>query len=443
MNGTTIEERYEQRTKKSKSLLEEAKKYIPHGVGSNLRKFDPHPFFVETAKGAKVTDADGNEYIDFSMNYGAQLVGHAHPAITTAINKQAQNGTLYTMPHKLSAEFAKEIVKRFPVDQVRFTNSGTETTMHAIRLARGYTDRDKLVMLEGGYHGAHDYVMGSFDSEESEAGIPNQTLESVLFGTFNNLESIKKLFDRHEGEIAAVIVEPVMMNRGIILPANGFLQELRELCKAHGALLIFDEIKTGVKVEWGGACQYYGVEPDIVCLSKSIAGGLPLGAFGAKREIMSAILNPDGVTHSGTFNSNPLCIIAGLITLRDILKKDVYEDIFRLSANLARGFQDIISKYNLVAHVVYIGPCGTLFFTDKPITDHNDFRDYITDKRNERVAKMFYLEMLNHGIIPHPVGFDEEWTISIQHTDKDIERYLEAFNDIAPELAEVQKRGGK
>lgn len=437
-----IEETYKQRTRKSKTLFEEARSYIPQGVGSTFRYFDPYPFFIERAEGTRIIDADGNEYIDFAMNYGAQLIGHVHPLIKKALKEQVDKGTLYTMPHKLSAEFAKEIVKRFPVDQVRFTNSGAEATMHAIRLARGFTNRDKLIKIAGGYHGMHDYLMAN-EVKDGRAipfskGIPAETLESVLIATFNDLDWIKRLFDEHKGEIAAVILEPVMMNIGTVLPKDGFLQGLKELCDVEDALLIFDEVKTGVKIEWGGACEYYSIEPDIVCLAKSIGGGLPIGAFGARREIMSAI-KPGGVSHAGTYSANPLAVIAGVVTLRDILTKDVYPKIFQLNERLSEGYNQVIKEHKLASHIVYIGACGTCYFTKDPVRNHRDFYKYEADERNAKVARMYYLGMLNQGIIPQPVGMDEQWTISIQHTEEDIDRHIEAFDSIAPELTEIQR----
>lgn len=437
---------YKRRTKNSRTSHKEAKKYIPLGVSSTLRYFDPHPLFIKQAKGSTVVDVDGNEYIDFSMNYGAQLVGHAHPKVVEAVKKQMDKGSLFTMPHKAMTEFAKEITNRFPVDQVRFTNSGTETTMHAVRLARGYTDKDKIIKIAGGYHGVHDYLLADEDKNgelsPTSNGIPSQTQESVLMATFNDLNSIRSLFDKHEGEIAAVIMEPLMFNLGTILPEDGFLEEVQEICHKEGALLIFDEVKTGAKLAWGGACQYFNMEPDIVCLAKSIGGGLPIGAFGAREEIMSEIKPEGGVVHAGTYNANPLAVQAGLTTLRDILTKDVYEKVFSLSQELAEGYTQIIEDFDLSAHVVSAGPCGTVYFCKGPIKNHKDFmRKFQSKKENIDAAEMYWFGMLNQGIIPHPRErpCTEQWTISIQHSQEDIDSHLQAFEKIVPELKRISE----
>jgi glutamate-1-semialdehyde 2,1-aminomutase len=433
-----IEETYKSRTKRSKASCEKACKYLPYGVGSTFRYFEPYPFYVDRVEGVKVIDVDGNEYIDFNMNYGAQLAGHTHPKIVKALEEQIRRGTLYTMPHNLSTELAKELVKRFPIDKVRFTNSGTETTMHAVRLARGYTGKDKIIKLSGSYHGVHDCVLSKKKDDDeivpSSKGVPAESLKSTLIGTFNDLDSIKSLFDAHKGEVAGAIVEPVMLNSGTILPEDGFLHELLELCHQEEAVLILDEVKTGVKLGWGGACEYFDIEPDIICLAKSIGGGVSIGAFGARDEIMSEIKLEGGVTHAGTYNANPLVVAAGVVTLREVLTRDVYEEVFRLSKKLAEGYESIIDDHGLSAHVVYAGPCGTIYFTDHSIRNHKDF-DKFVDEPCRQTTKRFFMGMLNQGILPHPVGWGtEQWTISIQHTDKDIDKHLEAFDKIAPIL---------
>jgi len=430
---------YEERTKKSAVLYKEARNYTPLGVHSYVRLYKPYPLYVDRAEGTRIIDVDGNEYIDFSMNYGAQLIGHTHPQLVAAIKKQVERGTLYTMPHNLSNELAKEIIKRFPIDQVRFTNSGLEATMHALRLARGYTSRDKIIKIGGAYHGLHDYVVTKDDPERTTGeatpgckGIPVGTLQNTLMGVFNDLASIESLFNQYKGQIAGIIIEPVMMNRGIILPEDNFLKEVKEICQKEGALLIFDEVKTGAKVTWGGASEYYDIKPDIICLAKSIGGGLPLGAFGAREEIMSAI-EPGGVSHAGTYNANPLCVAAGLVTLRDILTKESYKEIFRLNKKLIEGCEEIIAKYKLPLHTVSIGACGTIQFCKEPLRNHKDHAKFVDVEMGER----FWIGMLNNGMIPCPYPPPrEQWTISVQHTDEDINKYLEGFEKIAPTLLE-------
>jgi len=432
---------YEERTQKSAALHKEARKYAPLGVHSLIRFYKPYPIYVDRAEGTRIIDVDGNEYIDFSMNYGVQLIGHTHPKLVAAVKKQVERGTLYTMPHNLATEFAKEIVKRFPIDQVRFTNSGTEAVMYAVRLARGYTGRDKIIKLGGTYHGMSDHVSTKDDpkKETREAipyskGVPISTLQNTLMGVFNDLASIESLFNQYKGQIAGIIMEPIMMNRGIILPEDNFLEKVKEICQREGALLIFDEVKTGLKVAWGGASEYYDIKPDIICLAKVIGGGLPLGAFGAREEIMSAIdSGKEGVSHAGTYNANPLSIAAGLVTLRDILTKESYKEIFRLNKKLTEGCEEIITKYKLPLHIVSIGACGSIQFCKEPVRSHKDHHKFA----NIEMGEKFWISMLNNGIIPCPYPPPrEEWTISVQHTDKDINKYLEAFEKIAPKLLE-------
>lgn len=428
---------YEERTQKSGQAWGEGRKYIPTGVPSYFNFYKPYPIYIDRAKGTRVYDVDGNEYIDFSICYGALIVGHAHPQIVEAIRKQAERGTMYTIPHKAAVELAKEIVKRFPIDQVRFTNSGVESTMHALRLARGYTGRDKVMKLAGAYHGLQDYLMTNDDPANmpgpavaGSKGVPVATLQNTLVGIYNDLSSIQLLFDQNKGQIAAIIVEPVMMNKGIILPQGNFLKELLKLCHKEGALLIFDEVKTGVKIAPGGACEYYSIEPDIVCLAKSIGGGMPLGAFGARAKIMS-VIDTGEVSHAGTYNANPISVVAGLVTLKDILTSDSYKELFRLNKKLTEGCDRIIAKYGLPMHTVSIGACGTIQFCKEPLKNYTDYARFV----DAELGETFWISMLNHGIIPTPYPPPREhWTISVQHTDEDIDKYMEVFDKVAPNL---------
>ncbi len=293
---------FEKRTPRSREAHQRALRSLPLGVGSNFRIYDPYPIFVRDAMGTRLHDLDGNEYVDFNLCFGALMAGHCHPAVVRAVESRLKTGTMFGMPHELEAELAEEICARFPVEQVRFGNSGTEVTMHAIRLARGATGRDRIIKTEGGYHGVHDSVMVSvkpkppqFGDPEapnqvpSSAGVPAATVQNTLVAPFNNLPAMRRLFERYPEEVAAVIVEPIMMNVGICMPEEGYLQGLRELCTRCGALLIFDEVKTGAKLARGGACEYFGVKPDMVCLAKSIGGGFPLAAYAASKEVMDTI----------------------------------------------------------------------------------------------------------------------------------------------------------
>src|SRR5256885_15762987 len=282
------------RTPKSAEAHKKNLKRIPLGVASNYRAYDPYPIFVKEAQGSHFRDLDGNDYIDHNLCFGALMAGHCHPAVMKAVEKRLSTGTMFGMPHNMEWELAEEICNRFPVEMVRFGNSGTEATMHAVRIARAATGRDKIVKFEGSYHGLHDTALVSVkpkaeDYGDPEApssvpgggGVPKSALENVVVASFNNLKSVENRFQQYPGQIAAIILEPILMNVGLCLPQPGFLQALRDTCNKNGALLIFDEVKTGAKLAWGGASEFFGVKPDLICLAKSIGGGLPLGAFRA------------------------------------------------------------------------------------------------------------------------------------------------------------------
>src|SRR6201984_2851254 len=283
-------ETYEKRTPRSREAHKKAVERLPLGVASNYRAYDPYPIFARDGKGGHIHDVDGNEYIDFNLCFGALMAGHCHPAVVMSVQKKLSTGTMFGMPHDMEWELAEEICKRFPVEMVRFGNSGTESTMHAVRLARAATGRDRIIKMEGGYHGLHDSALVSVKPKENEVGdpnapnsvpggegIPKATLQNTLVAQFNDPASVERLFAKYPNEIAAVIVEPIMMNVGILMPDPGYHQALREITKKNGALLIFDEVKTGAKLARGGACEYFKVNPDIVCLAKSIGGGFFAG----------------------------------------------------------------------------------------------------------------------------------------------------------------------
>ena len=443
MSGTydAIVNRYIERTKKSRELHGEAKRLLPRGVSSNFRVVDPNPIFIESAVGATITDADGNRYTDFSNAFGAMLVGHAHPKIVDAIAAQAKRGTLHAMPHRLEISVAKELRERFGQDQWRFANSGTEATMHAIRLARGYTGRPGLLKFEGGYHGAHDTVLVSNKPPLRLAGlrsrprpipwsegIPAESYAHTLVASFNDLKGVRALLEEHLNEVACVILEPIMMNMGVTEPLPDFLPGLRALCNEFGALLIFDEVKTGVKIARGGATEYFKVKPDITVLAKAIGGGMPLAAFGSSAEIMEE-LNSLRVIHVGTYASNPVTLAAAEVTLKDILTDEAYRRVFALNKKLVDGYSTLIREHNLPCYANGVGSMGTINFRKDVIRDYRDW--YVVD----RVASQaWYLAMLNEGVIPQPPGPDEQWTISVQHTEADIETHLKAFAKVAPLL---------
>ncbi len=436
-----IVSRYAERTRKSRELHEEAKRLLPRGVSSNFRVVDPNPIFIESAVGTTITDADGNKYTDFSMAFGAMLVGHAHPRVVQAIEAQAKKGTLHAMPHRLEASVAKELRRRFGQDQWRYSNSGTEATMHAVRLARGYTGRSKVIKFEGAYHGAHDTVLVSNKPPLRQTGhpkrprpvvwsegIPAASYAHTVVAAFNDLESVRARFEENLNDVACVIVEPIMLNMGVTEPDPDFLPGLRALCDDYQALLIFDEVKTGVKIAPGGATEHYKVKPDITVLAKAIGGGMPLAAFGASAEIMEE-LNSLRVIHVGTYASNPVTLAAAEVTLKEVLTDETYKRVFALNRRLVDGYTALIREHKLPCYANGVGSMGTINFKKDVIKNYRDW--YVLDRK---ASHAWYLGMLNEGIIPQPPGPDEQWTICVQHTEADVEAHLKAFARVAPLL---------
>jgi len=439
-------ELYQRRTSRSREAHRKALERVPLGVGSNYRYYDPYPIFVKEGQGGHIRDLDGNDYVDHNLCYGALMAGHCHPAVVKAVQERLRIGTLFGMPHDLEWELAEEICARFPVDMVRFGNSGTEVTMHSIRLARAVTGRDRIIKMEGGYHGVHDAVSVSVKPKleqcgdaaaptpvPSSAGVLKATLENTLVASFNDLPAVERLFAQYPGEIAAVIVEPIMMNIALCLPDEGYLQGLRDITARHGALLIFDEVKTGAKLSRGGACEYFGVNPDIVCLAKSIGGGFSLAAFGARRSTMEQIAHQK-VFHAGTYNTNPLAMAAGLATFREVLTPAAYEHVNVLNRKLIKGYQETIQKNGLTAYAVGAGANGALMFYSQPIRNYRDWHEVDTE-----LWQHYWFGMINRGVLSQPYWWDEQWTISVAHTSADISYHLEAFAEIAPALSRAQQ----
>lgn len=436
-----IVSRYMQRTPRSREAHERARKLLPLGVSSNFRAVDPNPIFIESAVGTTITDLDGNRYADFAMAFGAMLVGHAHPKVVEAIERQARRGTLHAMPHRLEAVVAEELRDRFGQEQWRYCNSGTEATMHAIRLARGYTGKPGVIKFEGAYHGAHDTVLVSGkpplhktglreapSAVPVSQGVPAESMAHTHIAQFNSLESVRRRFEENLDRIACVIVEPIMLNMGVTEPEPGFLQGLKDLCLKYGAVLIFDEVKTGVKIARGGATEHYKVRPDIVVLAKAIGGGLPLAAFGASAEIMEEIAS-FRVIHVGTYASNPLALAAAEVTLKEVLTAAAYEHVFALNRKLVDGYAALIREHGLPCYANGVGSMGTINFKRERM---RDYRDWVT--LDKRASHAWYLAMLCEGVIPQPPGPDEQWTICVQHTEADVETHLKAFAKVAPLL---------
>jgi len=350
------------------------------------------------------------------------------------------------MPHDMEWELAEVICERFPVEMCRFGNSGTEVTMHAIRLARAATGRDKIVKFEGGYHGLHDSALISVKPQppsfgdvhdplpvSAGQGVPKGAIANVLVATFNDLATVEMRFKQHPDEIAAIILEPIMMNVGMCMPQKGFLEGLREICTRTGALLIFDEVKTGAKLGWAGASEYFGVKPDMICLAKSIGGGLPLAAFGTHKWVMD-LISQHKVFHGGTYNTNPVAMAAGLATFREVLTRQNYAHVAKLSKKLVEGYQKTVAKVGLQAYIAEAGANGALMLYAKEVLNYRDW--LAIDKE---LWQHYWFGMVNRGVMPQPYWWDEQWTISVQHTDADINKHIAAFEDVAPALAKAQQ----
>jgi glutamate-1-semialdehyde 2,1-aminomutase len=354
---------------------------------------------------------------------------------------------MYGMPHNMEWELAEEVCTRFPVEMCRFGNSGTEATMHAIRLARAATGRDKIIKFEGGYHGLHDAALVSVKPHppaddfgdiknpkavSAGAGVPKASIANVLIATFNDLETVERRFKENPNEVAVIILEPIMMNVGLCMPQKGFLEGLRTLCDKHGALLIFDEVKTGAKLSWGGASEYFGVTPDMICLAKSIGGGFPLAAFGAHKRVMG-LISDHKVFHGGTYNTNPISMAAGIATFREVLTRANYTQIEKLSNKLVDGYKKTVAKVGLQGYIASAGANGALMLYPKEIRNYRDWLPIDVD-----LWRHYWFGMVNRGVMCQPYWWDEQWTISVQHTEADIDKHLAAFADVAESLAMAQ-----
>jgi glutamate-1-semialdehyde 2,1-aminomutase len=439
-------ETFEKRTPKSAEAHKKNLRRLPLGVASNYRAYDPYPIFVKEGSGSKFSDVDGNEYIDHNLCFGALMAGHCHPAVMKAVEKRLSTGTMFGMPHDMEWELAEEICARFPLEMVRFGSSGTEATMHSIRLARAATGRDKIVKFEGAYHGLHDSALVSVKPKEEEfgdvhsptsvpggLGVPKAAIDNVVIATFNDLSSVENRFRQFPDQIAAIILEPILMNVGLCLPEPGFLEGLREICDRNGSLLIFDEVKTGAKLGWGGASEYFGVKPDMICLAKSIGGGLPLAAFGTHRRVMD-LISQHKVFHGGTYNTNPVSMAAGLATFREVLTRENYALVDKLSQQLTEGYRKTVAKVGLQAYIASAGANGALMLYPSEI---RNYRDWVTIDID--LWRHYWFGMVNRGVMAQPYWWDEQWTISVQHTEADIKAHLAAFEDVAPALAKAQQ----
>ena len=429
-----------ERTPASARLYERAIRSLPLGVASSFQANDPYPIYIAEGRRSTIRDVDGNEYVDFHNGFGTMLVGHAHPKVAEAIERAARTGTHFAATTETTVAFAEELCRRFSLDAVRFTNSGTEATMDAIRLARAATGREVVVKIEGSYHGHHDTVMfsvvpnsdvmGGRDRPASapmSRGIPQDVAARTLVVPFNNAEALRRTLDERGDEVACLIMEPVMMNIGIALPDDGYLQAVRDVCTTAGVVLIFDEVKSGATIAPGGAVERFGVRPDLICLAKAIAGGVPCGAFGGRRELMDEIGH--GAAQLGTFNGNPLAGAAGLAALTEVLTPDAYQHLARLGTRLAEGCRAAIEAHDIPAHAVDLGSKGCVSYRREPLRGYRDFLECDTE-----LYEASWPWMVNRGVFMTP-GDEEQWTISVQHRETDIDRYVEAFGEFCAALA--------
>ena len=421
-----------ERTRGSAALFERAVRSMPLGVASSFQAGHPYPIYLSRGEGSHVWDVDGHEYVDYHNGFGTMAVGHAHPKIREAIAKAAAGGTHFAVTTEITVALAEEMCRRFQLERVRFSNSGTEATMDALRVARAATGRERFVKIEGSYHGHHDAVMFSVVPSMAQleghdaggtipfsGGIPRHVADDLEVVPFNDAPALEAMLDAHPGEFAAMMLEPVMMNIGIVPPEPGYLERVRELCTKHGVVLIFDEVKTGATIAPGGAIERYGVRPDLACFAKAIGGGVPIGAFGGTAAVMDEIGRT--VAHQGTFNGNPLAAAAALATLTEILTPEGYEHVDKLSAMLAEGCREAIAARDVPAHVQQLGLKGCVSYRREPL---RSYRDYL-----ETHAELFAASwpwVVNRGVFMTP-GDEEQWTISVQHSDEDIARYVDAF----------------
>jgi len=429
---------YVQRTQGSQRATERARIVMPLGVPSSFQAYDPHPIVVRRAQQAWMEDVDGNRYIDYDMGFGALFSGHCHPVVRAAVERQLDDGTLFVTPCELNTEVATLLGQRYGLPMWRFTNSGTEATMDAIRVARGVTGRDKIVKVEGGYHGHHDEVMismkppidqaGPADNPTpipATAGITQAVLADTLVIPYNNAEALERVLAR--GDVAAFIVEPVMENIGICMPKAGYLEAVREITRRYGTMLIFDEVKTGITAGWGGATGAVGVQPDLVCLAKSIGGGFPIGAFGGTQECMDQITS-GRVLHLGTYNGNPLCMAAAKAVLQDVCTPETTQRVVDLNSRLVDACQATIDAADLPAHTVQFGAKGCVTWSVEPIANYRDYKATDFD-----LAFAQWMHGINRGVLLPP-GLDEQWLVSVLHTESDAMHYADVFQEFVDEL---------
>ena len=435
------QERFRNATANSAKTYQRAVKVMPNGVPSSFQSADPWPVYLQRGKGSRVWDVDGKEYVDFHNGFGVMCIGHANPTVGAAVKARIDEGTHFAAPTDGSIAVATELSRRFGLHQWRFNNSGTEATMDAVHLARGATGRDTILKIEGSYHGHHDSVMvsvypplealGARDDPVSVpygAGVPEAMTTLTRAIPFNDSEALQSVLEKIGEQVAGLIMEPAMMNINIIPPREGYLQRVRELTERHGVKLIFDEVKTGCTISAGGATARFGVTPDIITLAKASCGGYPGAAIGMSEEL-AALVAEGTVKQYGTFNGNPLVMAAAEATLTQVLTDQVYEHFETTNARLLEGCQAIIDSYGLPAYTEGLGAKGCVIFSPERMFE---YRDYLSDV-DDQLSGLAWLYHMNHGIFMTP-GTEEEWTLSIAHSEEDLQRYLDAFEAFASDL---------
>ncbi|MFN8185768.1 MAG: aspartate aminotransferase family protein [Gaiellales bacterium] len=436
--------RLDDRTPGSHELYTRAKRTLSAGVASSYQVRDPWPLYLSHGKGARVWDVDGNPMLDFHNGFGSMVQGHAHPAISKAVQERIELGTHFAAPTEDGVVVGEELARRWGLPKWRYTNSGSESTMDAIRIARAYTGRDTIMKIFGSYHGHHDYVMVSIgvpydqigDRDDLASlpyggGIPQSVVGLTIAVPFNDAGAMERRLERliaEDRKPACVIMEAAMMNLGVVLPEPGYLEAVRELTRKHGIVLIFDEVKTGLCIAAGGATERFGVVPDMVTLAKALGGGLPSGAIGASDEVMEVVENGD-VYQVGTYNGNPLCMAAARASLLEVLTPEAYAHLDALNDHILAGCESVIEKYGLPGYAVGVGSKGCVTFSPKKIVDYESFKA----NQDPALSDLAWLYNLNRGIFMTP-GREEEWTLSVQHTFEDCDRYVAAFEEMAHDL---------
>ena len=435
------ERKFKERQPRSRDLIGEAQRVLAGGATSSWQIARPQMIWVSHGEGSKIYDADGGEYVDLHGGYGVGAVGHGHPKIVEALTRRAPRGTHFAQPTEDAIIVAGELVRRFGLPLWRFSNSGTEATMDAVHLMRAITGRDLIVKVEGCYHGHHDSVMVSVSNGEDEigpadrpsspasgSGIPRAITDLTVIVPFNDLPALERVLDENRGRVAGMIVEPIMMNAGVIPPEAGYLEGAREILHEHGTLLAFDEVKCGVTTSYGGAAGYLGVSPDIVCLAKAMGGGVPCGAIGGTEEVMGYVA--DGTYEQvGTFNGNPLTMAAARATLTEILTPEAYDHLQALSRVMVEGSQQVIETYELDAYPLAFGAKGSITFSPNRV---RNFRDFLA--LDDRFSQAHWLFQHNGGVFLPPWGKAEQWTLSVQHTEEDAQRFVDNFEAFARAL---------